>query len=114
MPVGRSLFSQPKGDICHLGDGREVWFGHYQSVRPTQWEMMLNINTVATAFYKTQPVLDFACELFNLRDRRELRPLRDSERKKLEKELKGNAFIVNGPYSSFRLKTRFWGENDKT
>ena len=23
------------------------------------------------------------------------------------------AYFFNGPYSSFRLKTRFWGQNDK-
>ena len=22
-------------------------------------------------------------------------------------------FLMNGPYASFRLKTRFWGQNDK-
>jgi hypothetical protein len=27
-----------------LGGGREVWFGFHQSVRPSQWKMMLNID----------------------------------------------------------------------
>ncbi|RTG91170.1 uncharacterized protein DC041_0009888 [Schistosoma bovis] len=27
-----------------LGGGREVWFGFHQSVRPSQWRMMLNID----------------------------------------------------------------------
>src|SRR5690606_16919443 len=58
-PVGRSFFSSPEG-YCHpLGGGREVWFGFHQSVRPTQWEMTLNIDVSATAFYKAQPVIDF-------------------------------------------------------
>ena len=27
-----------------LGSGREVWFGFHQSIRPSQWKMMLNID----------------------------------------------------------------------
>lgn len=62
-PVGRSFFSAPNaasfgGAQAHpegvpinypsgeskLGGGREVWFGFHQSVRPSQWKMMLNID----------------------------------------------------------------------
>ena len=42
-PVGRSFFSSPDGYYHPLGGGREVWFGFHQSVRPSQWKMMLNI-----------------------------------------------------------------------
>ena len=51
-PVGRSFFSSPEGYYHPLGGGREVWFGFHQSVRPSQWKMMLNIDVSATAFYK--------------------------------------------------------------
>jgi len=54
-PVGRSFFSSPDGYYHPLGGGREVWFGFHQSVRPSQWKMMLNIDVSATAFYKAQP-----------------------------------------------------------
>lgn len=56
-PVGRSFFSPPLGSAhgpshsaqqyhteSKLGGGREVWFGFHQSVRPSQWKMMLNID----------------------------------------------------------------------
>ena len=43
-PVGRSFFSQPEGFEHPLGGGREVWFGFHQSVRPSLWKMMLNID----------------------------------------------------------------------
>ena len=43
-PVGRSFFSPPEGYEHPLGGGREVWFGFHQSVRPSQWKMMLNID----------------------------------------------------------------------
>lgn len=44
-PVGRSFFSPPDGFGHPLEGGREVWFGFHQSVRPTQWKMMLNIDS---------------------------------------------------------------------
>ena len=53
-PVGRSFFSSPDGYYHPLGGGREVWFGFHQSVRPSQWKMMLNIDVSATAFYKVR------------------------------------------------------------
>lgn len=111
-PVGRSFFSSPDGYYHPLGGGREVWFGFHQSVRPSQWKMMLNIDgelhtflilfkfskkqydiflTVsATAFYKAQPVIEFMCEVLDLRDINDQRkPLTDSQRVKFTKEIKG-------------------------
>lgn len=59
-PVGRSFFSSPTTALAahhtsgggytpmesKLGGGREVWFGFHQSVRPSQWKMMLNIDGI--------------------------------------------------------------------
>ncbi|XP_054710913.1 protein argonaute-2-like [Uloborus diversus] len=89
-PVGRSFFSSPDGYNHPLGGGREVWFGFHQSVRPSQWKMMLNIDVSATAFYKAQPVTDFLCEVLDIRDINEQKkPLTDSQRVKFTKEIKG-------------------------
>lgn len=89
-PVGRSFFSTPDGYYHPLGGGREVWFGFHQSVRPSQWKMMLNIDVSATAFYKAQPVIEFMCEVLDIRDINEQRkPLTDSQRVKFTKEIKG-------------------------
>ncbi|XP_037914677.1 protein argonaute-2 isoform X3 [Hermetia illucens] len=89
-PVGRSFFSSPDGYYHPLGGGREVWFGFHQSVRPSQWKMMLNIDVSATAFYKAQSVIDFMCEVLDIRDINEQRkPLTDSQRVKFTKEIKG-------------------------
>lgn len=89
-PVGRSFFAPPETEPYLLGSGREVWFGFHQSIRPSQWKMMLNIDVSATAFYKQQAVLDFLCEILELtsiEDQR--RPLSDSQRVKFAKEIKG-------------------------
>lgn len=96
--------------ICFvIGGGREVWFGFHQSVRPSQWKMMLNIDgkfskiekqtwylrdfvfaVSATAFYKAQPVIEFMCEVLDIRDINDQRkPLTDSQRVKFTKEIKG-------------------------
>lgn len=88
-PVGRSFFSSPEGYNHPLGGGREVWFGFHQSVRPSQWKMMLNIDVSATAFYKAQPVIEFMCEVLDIRDiNDQRRPLTDSQRVKFTKEIK--------------------------
>lgn len=90
-PVGRSFFQTPeRGYDNPLGGGREVWFGFHQSVRPSQWRMMLNIDVSATAFYKSQSVIDFMCEVLDLTDKNDQRrPLTDSQRVKFTKEIKG-------------------------
>ena len=93
-PVGRSFFSEPDGYTPPLGGGREVWFGFHQSMRPSQWKMMLNIDVSATAFYRSQPVIDFMCEVLDIRkeDLRQMRSLTDSQRVKFTKEIKGKIF----------------------
>ena len=54
-----------------------------------QWKMMLNIDVSATAFYKAQPVIDFMCEVLDIRDiNDQRRPLTDSQRVKFTKEIK--------------------------
>lgn len=117
-PVGRSFFTPSEGCSNPLGGGREVWFGFHQSVRPSLWKMMLNIdgnfhldcaqvvwNSVvsmnlicvlvlfavsATAFYKAQPVIEFMCEVLDFKSIEEQqKPLTDSQRVKFTKEIKG-------------------------
>ena len=111
-PVGRSFFSPPDVQYNPLGGGREVWFGFHQSVRPSYWRMSLNIDgkhpllliiiafhlffflVSATAFYKSQPVIDFMCEVLDIRDIQEQRrPLNDAQRVKFTKEIKGRSFL---------------------
>ena len=67
-----------------------MWFGYHQSVRPSQWKAMINIDVSATAFYKSQPVLEFINEIMERRGFVEgRRELSDAERVKLSKEIKG-------------------------
>lgn len=50
----------------------------------------ISIPVSATAFYKAQPVIEFMCEVLDIRDINEQRkPLTDSQRVKFTKEIKG-------------------------
>ena len=45
MPVGRSFFPRSDGFSCPLGEGCEVRFGFYQTVRHSEWKVpLLNID----------------------------------------------------------------------
>lgn len=48
------------------------------------------ISVSATAFYKAQPVIEFMCEVLDIKDVNEQkRPLTDSQRVKFTKEIRG-------------------------
>ena len=50
----------------------------------------------ATAFYKAQPVIEFMCEVLDIRDiNDQRRPLTDSQRVKFTKEIKGGSLTGN-------------------
>jgi len=88
-PVGRSFYSPPTDYYNPLGGGREVWFGYHQSVRPSHWNMSLNIDISATAFYRAQSAIDFVKEVLDIRDMDERFHLNDNQRTRLAKEMKG-------------------------
>ncbi|XP_054978744.1 protein argonaute-2-like [Sorex araneus] len=89
-PIGRSFFTAAEGSALPLGGGFEIWSGFHQSVRPTMWNMMLNIDVSTTAFYKAQPVIQFLCEILNLQNiEKQQRPLTDAQRMKFAKEING-------------------------
>lgn len=44
-PVARSFYSPDLGRRQSLGEGLESWRGFYQSIRPTQMGLSLNIGT---------------------------------------------------------------------
>ena len=51
---------------------------------------ILFLSVSATAFYKAQPVIEFMCEVLDIREiQDQRRPLTDSQRVKFTKEIKG-------------------------
>ncbi|KAF1321535.1 Argonaute1, partial [Globisporangium splendens] len=64
--VGRNLFgSAGKKDI---GEGADVWFGYFQSLRATQSKLVLNLDLAATAFVKNMSAIDYVRETLGLHD----------------------------------------------
>lgn len=45
--VGRSFFALELGEPGDLGNGVEYWRGYYQSLRPVQMGLSLNIGTTS-------------------------------------------------------------------
>nr|GMD81722.1 protein argonaute 10-like [Ipomoea batatas] len=86
-PVGRSFFSPDIRRPQPLGDGLEAWCGFYQSIRPTQMGLSLNIDMASAAFIEALPVIEFVAQL--LGKDVSSRPLSDSDRVKIKKALRG-------------------------
>ncbi|KAB1227351.1 Protein argonaute 5 [Morella rubra] len=83
--VGRSFFHPTLGQKGELGDGIEYWRGYYQSLRPTQMGLSLNIDISARAFYEPILVTEFVKKHFNINFSQ---PLSDRDRFQIKKALK--------------------------
>lgn len=87
IPVGRSFYSSELGTKQSLGEGLESWCGFYQSIRPTQMGLSLNIDKSSTAFIEPLPVVDFVSQLLGMDVTAVL--LSDTDRVKIKKSLRG-------------------------
>ncbi|KAF9618614.1 hypothetical protein IFM89_002309 [Coptis chinensis] len=85
--VGRSFFSPDIRTPQRLGEGLESWCGFYQSIRPTQMGLSLNIDMSSAAFIEPLPVIEFVAQLLG-KDVLS-KPLSDSDRIKIKKALRG-------------------------
>ncbi|XP_031123112.1 protein argonaute 5-like [Ipomoea triloba] len=82
--VGRSFFSSQFGE-GQLSDGLDYWKGFYQSLRPCQMGLSLNIDVSARAFYEPILLSDYVKKF--VRDLS--RPLTDQDRIKIKRDLRG-------------------------
>nr|XP_034913779.1 protein argonaute 1B-like [Populus alba] len=104
--VGRSFFTADLGGQNEIGNGIECWKGFYQSLRPTQMGMSLNIDVSVAAFYEPILAVDFVAKLLNLGDpiRAATRPLSDSDRAKLKKALRGvRVKVTHGEEKRYKI-----------
>lgn len=85
--VGRSFFSLTLGEPGELGNGVEYWRGYYQSLRPVQMGLSLNIDVSARSFYEPICVTDYVAKHFNLRNFS--KPISDQDCRKIRRVLKG-------------------------
>ncbi|KAK2664613.1 hypothetical protein Ddye_003187 [Dipteronia dyeriana] len=110
-PVGRSFYSPDLGRRQPLGEGLESWRGFYQSIRPTQMGLSLNIDMSSTAFIEPLKVIEFVGQLLN-RDV-SARPLSDADRVKIKKALSGVKVEVTHR-GNMRRKYRISGLTSQT
>jgi len=61
VAVGSSFY-RPDGSQP-LGEGCSAWRGFYQSIRPTQSFMTVNLDENYTAFYDEQPLVELCCQI---------------------------------------------------
>ncbi|XP_021275957.1 protein argonaute PNH1-like isoform X2 [Herrania umbratica] len=87
ISVGRFLYSPHIKKPQALGGGLESWRGFYQSIRPTQMGLSLNIDMSTTAFIEPLPVIDFVAQILG-KDVYS-RPMSDADRVKVKKALRG-------------------------
>lgn len=87
FPFGKSFFSPDIKAPQRLGDGLESWCGFYQSLRPTQMGLSLNIDMSSAAFIEPLPVIEFVAQLLG-KDVLS-RPLNDADHVKVKKALRG-------------------------
>ncbi|ESR43414.1 hypothetical protein CICLE_v10011166mg [Citrus x clementina] len=103
--VGRSFFA-PGFHKSEIGFGVECWKGFYQSLRPTQMGMSLNMDVSATAFYEPISVVDFVAKYLNLGDPRRAasKTFSDSDQIKLKKALRGvKVEVAHGESKRYRV-----------
>ncbi|XP_039031691.1 protein argonaute PNH1-like isoform X1 [Hibiscus syriacus] len=87
LSVGRFLYSPNIKKPQALGGGVESWRGFYQSIRPTQMGLSLNIDMSTIAFFEPLPVIDFVAQILG-KDVYS-RPMSDADRVKVKKALRG-------------------------
>lgn len=66
MLVDSCLLSQPNGRITELGNGVELWFGHFQSLR-LGWKAFLNVDATQKAFFKSGPLHEIMASMTDSR-----------------------------------------------
>ncbi|KDP32340.1 hypothetical protein JCGZ_13265 [Jatropha curcas] len=87
VSIGKSFYSPDIKKPQQLDGGLESWRGFYQSIRPTQMGLSLNIDMSATAFIEPVLVIEFAAQI--LGKDVYTRPLSDADRIKVKKALRG-------------------------
>lgn len=77
--LGSCILSQPMaGRAVTLGDGVDVWFGHFQSLR-LGWKPFLNVDATQRAFIKSGKVHEIMADMFRSRPGERLRNKWDEE-----------------------------------
>lgn len=97
IQVGRSLYSPSMGGVQDIGGGAIALRGFFQSLRPTQQGLALNVDFSVTAFHESIgiiPYLQKRCEFLKDLPQRKTRGLVGDERREVERALKNIRIFV--------------------
>ncbi|CAI9096532.1 OLC1v1032703C1 [Oldenlandia corymbosa var. corymbosa] len=97
LNVGRSFYSNAMGGSKEIGGGAVALRGFFQSLKPTQQGLALNVDFSVTAFHESIGVIPYLQKRLNfLHDlsHNESRGLTSEERKEVEKTLKNLRVFV--------------------
>lgn len=115
IPVGRSLYSSSMGGTTDIGGGVVGLRGFFQSLRPTQQGLALNVDFSVTAFHESIGVVPYLQKRLGfLHDlpKRKTRSLAREEKKEVEKALKNIRVFVC--HRETDQKYRVFGLTDET
>lgn len=97
ISIGRSLFSSSMGGVKDIGGGAVGLRGFFQSLRPTQQGLALNLDFSVTAFHESIgiiPYLQKHCKSLKDLSESKTRRLGEEEKKEVEKALKNIRIFV--------------------
>ncbi|KAL8150151.1 hypothetical protein V2J09_019959, partial [Rumex salicifolius] len=97
IPIGRSLYSASMGGSKDIGGGALALRGFFQSLRPTQQGLALNLDLAVTAFHESVGIIAYLQKRFEfLRDLPKMkeRALMEGERREVERGLKNIRIFV--------------------
>ncbi|KAM7269483.1 hypothetical protein ACFE04_024980 [Oxalis oulophora] len=95
IPVGRSLYSSSMGGTEEIGGGAIGLRGFFQSLRPTQQGLALNVDFSVTAFHESIGVIPYLQKRLDFfKGVRKTRGLDIEERKEVAKALKNIRIFV--------------------
>lgn len=112
IPIANSLYApytESAGQRKDIGGGRQLAYGYFQSARLESNGVSLVIDRTATALYDSGPLVKFVAAILGLkRDQfMKLTELRDSERRRIEKELQG--VMIQVKHLTYKRKYKVLG-----
>ncbi|KAI3818224.1 hypothetical protein L1987_12027 [Smallanthus sonchifolius] len=93
-PLGRSLYSTAMGGAKDIGGGAIGLRGFFQSLRPTQQGLALNVDLTVTAFHDSIGVIPYLQKRLPFLNELSNRTLTVEEKKEVEKALKNVKVLV--------------------
>lgn len=114
-PFAHGLYFHDPTTTRSLGGGVEAWLGYQQSVKITQSNVMINLDSAVTSFMESKEVITLISEMLNLRGgvqelstRKGLTP---EQHKRVSKALAGSKVVLQ--HTASRQRQRITGITDK-